>query len=143
MSNWYQDVKNFHIAFGQRVGQSPMIPDNIEERDLRMSLLEEEYNEYMEAEQTLDIVGIADALADIVYIACGTAVSYGIPLDKVFEEVHRSNMAKLVNGQPIYRADGKVLKPEGWTAPDVKGILEKESEEIKKRRDLQNAIITL
>lgn len=137
MSNWYQDVKNFHIAFGQRVGQSPMIPENIDERDLRMSLLEEEYNEYVEAEEKLDIVGIADALADIIYIACGTAVSYGIPLDKVFEEVHRSNMAKLVDGKPIYREDGKVLKPEGWTPPNIKGIIENESQ------SLRNAIITL
>lgn len=137
MSNWYQDVKNFHIAFGQRVGQTPIIPDNIEERDLRMSLLEEEYNEYIEAEEKLDIVGIADALADIIYIACGTAVSYGIPLDKVFEEVHRSNMAKLVDGKPIYREDGKVLKPEGWTPPNIKAIIENESQ------SLRNAIITL
>lgn len=126
MSNWYKDVKDFHIAFGQRVGTSPAIPENFDERDLRMSLLEEEVNEYFDAEESLDIVGIADALADIIYIACGTAVSYGIPLDKVFEEVHRSNMAKLVDGKPIYREDGKVLKPEGWTPPDIQGVLKKQ-----------------
>lgn len=125
MTNWYNDVKEFHLAFGQRVGTVPSIPEDINERELRMSLLEEEYNEYGKAEEEADIVEIADALADIIYIACGTAVSYGIPLDKVFEEVHRSNMAKLVDGKVIRRADGKVQKPEGWTAPDIRGVLDK------------------
>jgi predicted HAD superfamily Cof-like phosphohydrolase len=68
-------------------------------------------------------VEIADALADIIYIACGTAVSYGIPLDRLFAEVHRSNMAKLVDGKVIRRSDGKVQKPEGWAPPNVKSIL--------------------
>lgn len=126
MSNWYTNVKDFHLAFGQRIGETPAIPEDIGERELRMSLLEEEYTEYMDAEANADIVEIADALADIVYIACGTAVSYGIPLDKIFEEVHRSNMAKLVDGKVIRREDGKVQKPAGWTSPDVKGILDKE-----------------
>lgn len=127
MDNWYKDVKDFHIAFGQRVGQLPAFPEDINERELRINLLEEEFKEYLDAEETLDIVGIADALADIIYIACGTAVSYGIPLDEVFAEVHRSNMAKLVDGKPIYREDGKVMKPEGWKPPDIKKILEKKS----------------
>ena len=118
-NNWYNDVKDFHIAFGQRVGQSPLIPEDYNERDLRINLLEEEFKEYMNAEEKNDITEIADALADIIYIACGTAVSYGIPLDKVFAEVHRSNMAKLVDGKPIYREDGKVMKPEGWTPPQL------------------------
>lgn len=121
--SFYTDVRDFHIAFGQRVGQSPMIPEDINERDLRISLLEEEFKEYLQAEEKNDIVEIADALADIIYIACGTAVSYGIPLDKVFNEVHRSNMAKLVDGKPIYREDGKVLKPDGWTPPDIERCL--------------------
>lgn len=122
MSNWYNDVKNFHIAFGQRVGEKPEIPDS-KERDLRIKLLEEEFGEYLSGEAQDDIVEIADALADIIYIACGTAVSYGIPLDKIFEEVHNSNMAKLVDGKPIYREDGKVMKPTGWQPPNVKKIL--------------------
>jgi predicted HAD superfamily Cof-like phosphohydrolase len=90
---------------------------------LRIRLLREEFDEYIKAENEDDIVEIADALADIIYIACGTAVSYGIPLDKVFDEVHRSNMAKLVDGKPIRRDDGKVLKPEGWTPPDTKSAV--------------------
>ena len=138
-NNWYNDVKDFHIAFGQRVGQSPLIPEDYNERDLRINLLEEEFKEYINAEEKNDITEIADALADIIYIACGTAVSYGIPLDKVFAEVHRSNMAKLVDGKPIYREDGKVMKPAGWTPPDIEGVLKKSHEKFICR----NAQITL
>ena len=90
---------------------------------LRMRLLEEEFNEYLESEIEDDLENIAKELADIIYIVCGTAVSYGIPLDRVFDAVHQSNMAKLVDGKPIRREDGKILKPEGWTAPDIKSIL--------------------
>ena len=64
MSNFYTDVKDFHIAFGQRVGQTPMIPEDINERDLRITLLEEEFMEYVEAEERNDLTEIADALAD-------------------------------------------------------------------------------
>lgn len=124
MSNMFKDVMDFHKAFGQRIGQRAELPD-YNERKLRRKLLKEEYVEYMDAEEEDDIVEIADALADLIYIACGTAVSYGIPLDVIYNEVHRSNMSKLVDGKPIYREDGKVMKPEGWTPPDVKGILEK------------------
>ena len=120
--NFYADVKEFHQAFGQRVGEKPELPSK-EERELRKKLLAEEYTEYVVAEYKNDLIEIADALADIIYIACGTAVSYGIPLDRLFAEVHRSNMAKLVDGKVIRRSDGKVQKPEGWTPPDVKSIL--------------------
>jgi len=120
--NFYTNVKDFHQAFGQRVGETPELPSK-EERELRKKLLAEEYSEYVVAEYHNDIVEIADALADIIYIACGTAVSYGIPLDRVFSEVHRSNMAKLVDGKVIRRSDGKVQKPDGWTPPAIKAIL--------------------
>ena len=122
-NNWYQDVMDFHRAFGQRIGEKPELPKEHTERDLRRKLLKEEFVEYMDAEEEDDLVEVADALADIIYIACGTAVSYGIPLDKIFEEVHRSNMSKLVDGKPIYREDGKVMKPEGWTPPDIESII--------------------
>jgi predicted HAD superfamily Cof-like phosphohydrolase len=128
----------FHRAFGQRIGDKPEFPDD-EERKLRVKLLKEEFIEYMDGESFNDIVEVADALADIIYIACGTAVSYGIPLDRVFTEVHRSNMAKLVDGKVIRREDGKIQKPEGWTAPDVEGVLKKSHEEYT----LQKSNITL
>ena len=122
-NNFYTNVKDFHQAFGQRVGEIPELPSK-EERELRRKLLAEEYTEYVVAEYHNDIVEIADALADIIYIAAGTAVSYGIPLDRIFTEVHRSNMAKLVDGKVIRRSDGKVQKPEGWTPPNIKNILD-------------------
>ena len=122
--SFYTDVKNFHQAFGQRIGEKPEFP-NEEERKLRVKLLREEFLEYLDGESFNDLVEVADALADIIYIACGTAVSYGIPLDDIFAEVHRSNMAKLVDGKVIRREDGKIQKPEGWTAPDIEGVLEK------------------
>ena len=125
--SYFTDVRDFHQAFGQRIGEKPELP-NVSERTLRMKLITEEFNELCDAEEANDIAEIADALADIIYIACGTAVSYGIPLDDVFAEVHRSNMAKLVDGKVIRREDGKVQKPEGWTSPDIKGVLDKAQE---------------
>ena len=118
----FESVIDFHTAFGQRVGEFPEFPDT-NERQMRINLLTEEFNEYMDAESQNDIVELADALADIIYIACGTAASYGIDLDEVFKEVHRSNMTKLVDGKVIRREDGKILKPAGWTPPDIKGVL--------------------
>ena len=123
--SFFKDVRDFHQAFGQRIGDTPTLPEDYTERELRMSLLEEEVNEYFDAEEKADLVEIADALADIIYIACGTAVSYGIPLDDVFAEVHRSNMAKLVDGKVIRREDGKIQKPADWTPPDIRGVLDK------------------
>ena len=122
MQHPYDAVDEFHAAFNLPRAETPLLPD-ISTRELRKALLREEFEEYLAAEADDDIVEVADALADIIYIACGTAVAYGIPLDKVFAEVHRSNMAKLVDGKVIRREDGKVLKPEGWTPPDVKGVL--------------------
>lgn len=118
----FQCVVEFQDAFGQLVGERPELP-SLKEREMRATLLAEEFEEYMVAEDEEDIVEIADALADIIYIACGTAASYGIDLDEVFKEVHRSNMAKLVDGKVIRREDGKILKPEGWTPPDIRGTL--------------------
>ena len=120
--SYFTDVRDFHQAFGQRIGEKPEFPSK-EERDLRKRLLSEEFDEYMNAEFDNDLIEVADALADIIYIACGTAVSYGIPLDSLFAEVHRSNMAKLVDGKAIRREDGKIKKPEGWMPPDVERIL--------------------
>ena len=118
----FTDVRAFQRAVGQRVGEKPEFPSK-EERDLRKKLLAEEYSEYVVAEYHNDLVEVADALADMIYIVCGTAVSYGIPLDDIFEEVHASNMAKLVDGKVIRRADGKIQKPEGWQPPDIERIL--------------------
>ncbi len=123
MQHPYDAVVEFHRAFGLTENSKPTLPSD-DVRTLRTKLLEEEFIEYNVGEDKNDIVEIADALADLIYIAYGTAVAYGIPLDKVFAEVHRSNMAKLVDGKVIRRDDGKVLKPAGWTPPDIKSILD-------------------
>ena len=91
---------------------------------MRRRLIREEFNEYLEAEDTNDIVGIADALADLCYVIYGAAHCYNIPLDKVYAEVHRSNMQKVgKDGKVTKREDGKILKPEGWEPPDIEGVM--------------------
>lgn len=116
-------VRQFHEAFGVPVQDEPALPHN-DRRSLRRNLLREEYREYTESELANDLIGIADALADMAYIIYGTALEYGIDLDAVLAEVHRSNMAKLGHGgKAIRRADGKILKPAGWTPPDIAGAM--------------------
>ena len=95
-----------------------------QERIHRHLLLMEEVKELEEATWNDDYVGVADGIADIIYILCGTALRYGIPLDEVFEEVHRSNMTKTINIQ--FREDGKVMKGEHYSPPNLFGILNEE-----------------
>jgi predicted HAD superfamily Cof-like phosphohydrolase len=91
---------------------------------LRVALLEEEVGEFVAASEKGDLVGIADALADIVYVIYGTALTYGIDLDSVLREVHRSNMSKLgSDGKPLIREDGKVLKSGKHFPPDIASVL--------------------
>lgn len=122
----FEMVRDFHEAFGQRVGTKPWLPYG-DERELRMRLMKEEMKEYEQAEHNNDLNNLAVELADIIYIACGTAVSYGIPLDDVFNAIHQANMNKLVDGKVIRREDGKIKKPEGWQPADIAGILKKYS----------------
>jgi predicted HAD superfamily Cof-like phosphohydrolase len=94
-------------------------------RQLRVDLLVEEVREFADATEAKDIVGIADALADILYVTYGAAITYGVDLDQVVREVHRSNMSKLDEmGRPVLREDGKVLKSARYTRPDVVAVLE-------------------
>lgn len=121
----FEMVKNFQQTFGANVSEIPVLP-SASERELRKSLLTEEFNEYLEGEHNNDIVEISDALGDIMYILYGTAISYGIPIDEIFTEIHASNMSKLdENGKPIYREDGKVLKSSMYFKPDIKKIIER------------------
>ena len=113
-------VLEFHRALGIAIGERPEMPeDGVVE--LRCSLIREELAELERAIADRDLVEIADALADLLYVTYGTAISFGIDIRPVFEEVHRSNMAKA--GGPA-RADGKVLKPPGWQPPSVGPLLE-------------------
>jgi predicted HAD superfamily Cof-like phosphohydrolase len=147
MNQWQKDVQDFHEKFGAKVGNQP----NFDERELRAKLIMEEAVETVAAMgfsvfATIDDTGVIgrrafrevaryhgshvepnmvetiDGLCDLIYVTVGSAVSMGIDLSPFFNEVHRSNMAK-VGGAT--RADGKILKPEGWTAPDIYGLLGK------------------
>lgn len=118
-------VAEFHGAFNLPYQMQPSINVERSLEMLRISLLEEEVSELVTATQARDLVGIADALADITYVVYGTALTYGIDLDSVLSEVHRSNMSKLdCNDKPIVRADGKVMKSERYSPPDVAAILQ-------------------
>jgi predicted HAD superfamily Cof-like phosphohydrolase len=94
---------------------------------LRVALLEEEVGEFVTASEKKDLIGITDALADIVYVVYGTALTYGIDLDSALWEVHRSNMSKLgSDGTPLIRSDGKVLKSEHYFPPDIAAVLSRQ-----------------
>jgi predicted HAD superfamily Cof-like phosphohydrolase len=120
-------VQQFHEAFGLAVGHAPTGVIPAELRALRISLLEEELEEYKEASASGDLVAVADALTDLTYVLFGTYVTHGLQAaaDALFEEVHRSNMSKLdQDGRPIYREDGKVLKSAQFFGPNLAPILE-------------------
>ena len=119
MNRMQFQVTEFHLALEQPVESEPMMLTP-ERRELRMSLIMEEARELNDALQEGDMVGAADAIADLLYVTFGTAVEMGIDMEPVFDEVHRSNMDKV--GGPT-RGDGKVLKPPGWQGPDVAGVL--------------------
>ena len=123
MQTMTEAVKQFHDVYNVISQEIPQLPDN-EVRRLRKSLITEEFTEYLIGEKNNNIVEIADALADLLYVTLGTAISYGIPIDAVFAEVQRSNLSKLgEDGKPLYRADGKVLKGPGFFQPDIAKVL--------------------
>jgi predicted HAD superfamily Cof-like phosphohydrolase len=119
-----QSVATFHLRFGLHRQSHPSVEIDPALADLRVKLLQEEVDEFSEASKKRDIVEIADALADIVYVAYGAAINYGIDLDAVIEEVHNSNMTKLDDdGSPVFREDGKVGKSPNYRPPDVAAVL--------------------
>ena len=150
MNTWQRQVQDFHEKFGVSVGTDL----NMDNRELRAKLILEEAVETVAAmgydvnasfripdEQSYeasrwvdffgtrvcaeDIVEVVDGLADLIYVALGTAVSFGVDLGPIFDEVHRTNMAK--DGGAT-RDDGKILKPDGWVGPDIAGILRAQAE---------------
>ena len=120
-------LEEFHRVFGLDLEPSPRADLDAETIALRVSLIQEELDEYREAAVAHDLVGIADALSDLMYVVLGTYVSHGLQdvAEALFAEVHASNMSKLdAEGNVLYRDDGKVLKSNLWRPPDLKGILE-------------------
>lgn len=128
MKNKIQAVIAFHTAF--KLGHSEMLKADlgIDKNTLRFNLMKEENEEYLEAANKNDLVEVADALGDMLYILCGTIIEHGMQhkIEEVFDEIQRSNMSKLGDdGNPIYREDGKVLKGPNYFKPNIDSILNK------------------
>lgn len=120
-------VRKFHDSFGINNAGAPTAALATETTLLRYKLMREENEEYLEASQNGDLVEIADALGDMLYILCGTILCHGLEnkIEAVFREIQESNMSKLdENGRPIYREDGKVLKGNLYFKPNISSILE-------------------
>jgi predicted HAD superfamily Cof-like phosphohydrolase len=121
-------VETFHDSFGIENHYELKSDLTAKEVQLRFDLMKEENEEYLEAALNNDIVEIADALGDQLYILCGTILRHGLQdkIVEVFEEIQRSNMSKLdADGNPIYREDGKVLKSDRYFKPNIAAILNK------------------
>lgn len=126
MRDQLEKLVEFHRVFGAHVETRPTADLPPEVVALRVRLIEEELREYEAAARGRDLVAVADALSDLLYVVLGTYVSHGLQdvAEALFDEVHRSNMSKLDrNGEPIHRADGKVLKSENWRPPDLAPLL--------------------
>lgn len=119
-------VRAFHDAFGIANADAPEAVLSSKELRLRHELMREENDEYLTAAEQGDLVEVADALGDQLYILCGTILKHGLQhkIEEVFLEIQRSNMSKLdADGRPIYREDGKVLKSERYFRPDIAAVL--------------------
>ncbi|MFC5046486.1 nucleoside triphosphate pyrophosphohydrolase family protein [Aquimarina hainanensis] len=128
MKDKIKAVQDFHTAFKIGYKNEPMADLGSAKNKLRFDLMREENEEYLEAAEDGDLVEVADALGDMLYILCGTIIEHGLQhkIEEVFDEIQRSNMSKLgEDGEPIYREDGKVLKGPNYFKPDIKAILDK------------------
>ncbi|MEM0932130.1 MAG: nucleoside triphosphate pyrophosphohydrolase family protein [Bacteroidota bacterium] len=127
MKSKIKAVEQFHTAFGLGVLQKPKANLGTSKNQLRFSLMDEENREYLEAANQGDLVEVADALGDMLYILCGTILEHGMQhkIEEVFAEIQKSNMSKLgEDGRPIYREDGKVLKGPNYFKPNIQSVLE-------------------
>jgi predicted HAD superfamily Cof-like phosphohydrolase len=130
MSNPFKDIKDFQVATDSYIQDKPTadLPDTIVE--LRKNIMWEEFmNEFFPAIDKRDLAAIAQEGVDVIVTVIGTLWAFGIDPEPIWNAVHRANMAKVgPDGKVKKRFDGKVLKPEGWTAPDIEGELEKQKE---------------
>ncbi len=128
MKNKIAAVTEFHTAFKLNMNQKPIAHIGADRNLLRYKLMREENEEYLDAANNNDLVEVADALGDMLYILCGTIIEHGMQdkITAVFNEIQRSNMSKLgEDGKPIYREDGKVLKGPNYFKPNIEEILER------------------
>ena len=120
MKHQINSVKIFHEVYNLSYKDSPVADIGIDKINLRFKLMEEENQEYFEAAKNNDIVEVADALGDMLYILCGTIIEHGMQdkIEEIFDEIQKSNMSKLgEDGKPIYRNDGKVMKGPNYFKP--------------------------
>ncbi len=127
MKKQIDQVAEFHEVF--KIGNEEKPLGKVDEATfrLRYNLMKEENEEYLEAAQNGDLVEIADALGDMMYILCGTILKHGVQdvIEDIFDEIQRSNMSKLdEEGNPIYREDGKILKGPQYVRPNIKKYLD-------------------
>ncbi|AIY15135.1 pyrophosphohydrolase domain-containing protein [Cellulophaga baltica] len=128
MKNKLEAVALFHETFGMGVASAMKADLGSRKNLLRFNLMDEENKEYLEAAENNDLVEVADALGDMLYILCGNILEHGMQykIEEVFNEIQRSNMSKLgADGKPIYREDGKVLKGPNYFVPNIDKILKK------------------
>ena len=120
----FEKVGLFMSTFGQEVKKKSELSSE-KTNSLRLSLIQEELDELTKAIKEKDILEVADALTDILYVTYGAGHSFGINLDKCFDEVQKSNMSKLgKDGKPIYNEKGKVMKGPNYSAPNLKQFVE-------------------
>ena len=123
MKKQLDSVKQFHDTYKIGYSNNPIADLGPEKNKLRFKLMSEENEEYLDASNNNDIIEVADALGDMLYILCGTIIEHGMQdiIEPVFDEIQKSNMSKLDNeGKPIYRDDGKVLKGPNYFKPNIR-----------------------
>ena len=128
MKKQLSKVEKFHEMFKLGIEKKPVADLEENRSELRYDLMKEENEEYLDAVKDKNVVEVADALGDMLYILCGTIIEHGMAslIEKVFDEIHESNMSKLgENGKPIYREDGKVMKGPNYFKPDISKIIDK------------------
>lgn len=126
MKHQIEAVKIFHETYKLNYKETPTTNIGLEKIKLRFNLMAEENEEYFEAANNNDLIEVADALGDMLYILCGTIIEHGMQdkIEEVFDEIQKSNLSKLgENGKPIYREDGKVMKGPNYFKPDIFKIL--------------------
>lgn len=126
MKHQIDAVKIFHETYNLNYKEFPIADIGNEKINLRFKLMSEENEEYLDAAKNNDLVEVADALGDMLYILCGTIIEHGMQdkIEQVFDEIQRSNLSKLgEDGKPIYREDGKVMKGPNYFKPKISEIL--------------------
>ena len=127
MKHQLNSVKKFHEVYKLNYSETPTTEIDLNTIKLRFNLMDEENKEYFEAAKNNDLIEVADALGDMLYILCGTIIEHGMQnkIEEIFNEIQRSNMSKLdKNGKPVFREDGKVLKSDLYFKPNIKKILD-------------------